>query len=98
MREYYEHIPCNTEIPCKYREEDECFEDIHHEAHPKSQYRDDLEKRFRESILNKVLTCRAIHDDIHKQDLPPRKPNEEEIREVLAHAKKIRRTGGAIQS
>ena len=97
-KEHFEYIPCNPETPCKYREEDDCFEDIHHEAYPKSEYRGQLEKRFRECALNKVLICRAVHDDIHKQDLPPRKPSEDTMREVLADAKEYKRNGGAIQS
>lgn len=83
MREHSERIPCSPDIPCKYREEDECFEDIHHEAYPKSAYRTALEKKFRNHVMNKVLICRAIHDEEHAQGLPPRKPTAEEIRRIL---------------
>lgn len=82
-KQYRERIPCDVQTPCKYREEDECFEDIHHEAHPKSAYRTQLEKKFREHAMNKVLTCRAVHDDEHAQRLPPIKPTVIEIKEFL---------------
>lgn len=83
MREHSEYIPCNPNIPCKYREEDECFEDLHHEAYPKSAYRTALEKRFRNHVLNKVFTCRAIHDDMHAQNLPPQKPDAATMRKFM---------------
>jgi hypothetical protein len=82
-REHYDYIPCNPDIPCKYREEDECFEDLHHEAYPKSAYRTELEKKFRNNILNKVMMCRAIHDEEHAQQLPPKKPSVPEMRKFL---------------
>jgi len=86
-KRHFEEIPCNSETPCKYREEDECFEDIHHEAFPKSAYRDGLEKRFREHVLNKVLICRAVHDDIHAQNLIPQKPSPEQMIQFMARKK-----------
>ena len=75
MRENHEYIPCNPDIPCKLREFGKCYEDIHHEAHPKDEYRTRLEKKFRMNILNKVLMCRAMHDDWHAQGLKPQKPD-----------------------
>jgi hypothetical protein len=83
MKEHREYFPCNPEIPCRYREEDECFEDIHHEAYPKSEYRTALEKRFRNHVMNKVLTCRALHDDEHAQNLPPRKATPKEMQSLM---------------
>lgn len=83
VREHSDYIPCNPNTPCKYREEDECFEDIHHEAYPKSAYRTALEKRFRNNVLNKVLICRAVHDDEHAQGLIPKKPSPEDMRRFL---------------
>lgn len=88
MREHYEEIPCNGSIPCKYREQDECFEDIHHEAFPKSAYRSALERQFRNHLMNKVLICRAIHDEIHAQRLIPRKGSREEMQLLMEGFKK----------
>jgi len=88
MRESYEYIPCNAATPCKYREEDECFEDLHHEAFPKSAYRTALEKQFRNHVMNKVVMCRAVHDDIHAQQLLPRKGTREEMQQLMEGFKK----------
>lgn len=83
MREHYDYIPCSPVIPCKYREREGCFEDLHHEAHPKSDYRTELEKKFRNWIMNKVVMCRQMHDEEHAQGLIPRKPTHEEIKTFL---------------
>lgn len=82
-REHIERYPCSPEIPCKYREEGRCFEDIHHEAYPKSEYRTALEKKFRNHVMNKVLICRALHDDGHAQNLPPKKASPAEMRSLI---------------
>lgn len=83
MREHRERYPCNPEIPCRYREEDACFEDIHHEAYPKSLYRTALEKKFRNHVMNKVMTCRALHDDDHAQQFIPQKPKRKEMIKLM---------------
>lgn len=83
MRQHSDRIPCNPEIPCKYRVEDECFEDIHHEAYPKPEYRTKLEKKFRNHVMNKVLICRAMHDEEHAQMLPPKKGSPEEMKKLM---------------
>lgn len=33
--------------------------------------------------MNKVLTCRALHDDEHAQQLPPRKGTPEEMKQLM---------------
>lgn len=78
-----DRIPCNPATPCKYRETDSCFEDLHHEAWPRRDYTTPLEKRFRNHVLNKVIICRAIHDDEHAQGLIPVKPTREEMRRFI---------------
>lgn len=83
MRQHSEYIPCSPNIPCKYREEDECFEDLHHEAYPKSDYRTGLEKRFRNHVMNKVIMCRAMHDEEHAQRLIPKKGTPAEMRQLM---------------
>lgn len=92
MKEHYEHIPCSEDTPCKLRDIGGCFEDIHHEAHPRSEYRTALEKRFREHVMNKVLMCRAIHNDIHANNLVPVKPNPQEMRKLIEHNEKTSRS------
>ena len=83
-----ERIPCDPNTPCKLRDTIGCFEDIHHKAYPKSEYRTALEKKFRNHIMNKVLMCRQIHNDIHAQNLPPKKPTPEEMRRLLDDERK----------
>lgn len=84
MREFREHIPCDPTIDCKLRETIGCYEDIHHEFHPKSKYRSKLEKAFRSHILNKVLICRALHNDAHATQPEPIKPTVIEMRRLLS--------------
>lgn len=95
-REAYDRIPCSPDIPCRYREEDECFEDLHHEAYPKSAYRTELEKKFRNHVMNKVIMCRAMHDEEHAQWLIPKKASPEEMRRLIQEHERLlreRRTG-----
>jgi len=82
-REYSDHIPCDPNTPCKLRDTIGCYEDIHHEAYPRRKYRTALERKFRDHVLNKVLICRAIHDEEHAQWLIPTKPTVEEMRKVI---------------
>lgn len=83
MSEHSDRIPCNPDIPCKYRDTSGCYEDLHHEAWPRRDYITPLEKRFRNHVLNKVIICRAIHDDEHAQGLIPVKPHPAEMRKFL---------------
>lgn len=75
MGEFRERYSCSQEIPCRLRADGLCREDIHHEAYPRTDYRTTLEKKFRNYVLNKVLICRALHDDEHAQHIPPVKPS-----------------------
>lgn len=74
-------IPCDHAWDCPHLERG-CFEDIHHEYHPKSAYRTKLEKQFRDHILNKTVICRRRHDDQHKNP-PPKKPSVEQMRRLI---------------
>lgn len=83
MREHSDRIPCNPDTPCKLRELEQCREDLHHEAYPKSAYRTALEKKFRNHVMNKVVMCRAMHDEEHAQWLVPKKPSPEEMKRLM---------------
>lgn len=82
-KNFSDHVPCNPDVYCNLRETIGCFEDIHHEAYPKSQYRTTLEKEFREHVMNKVLMCRMIHNEEHAQWLIPRKAEPSEMRNLM---------------
>lgn len=60
-----------------------CHVSVHHEYWPKYKYRSELEKKFREHALNKVVICRREHDEIHNTQQPPVKPSAQEMRNVL---------------
>lgn len=86
MSEYREFLPCDPERPCRVAEKlgrAACFEDVHHEAYPRREYRTRLEKAFRESPAVKVLICRALHNEIHATEQPPEKPSAGEMREII---------------
>lgn len=61
---------------------------------PASEYRTELERKFRECILNKVVTCRMIHDERHLVEEPPEKPSREEMREVIEEDERLSRELG----
>ena len=78
-----ERIPCDPNAECKLRYTIGCFEDLHHEAYPKSAYRTKLEKKFRQHVMNKVVICRNLHNDGHAQNLPPKKPSPGEMKKLM---------------
>jgi hypothetical protein len=78
-----ERLPCNPDIECKYREAGECKQDTHHLYWPRRNYIDPVAKKFRELVINKVVVCRQIHDDIHATQKPPKKPNRNQMLEAL---------------
>lgn len=79
---------CNPSPECKYYETG-CFEDVHHLYWPKSEYRSELERNFRNLGSNTMRICRATHDDIHATERPPVKPSRETmLREVAVWVRK----------
>lgn len=78
-----ERIPCNPETPCTLRDTTGCFEDEHHEAYLKRDYRTKTEKKFRNHIMNRVMMCRMMHNDEHAQWLIPRKPSPQEMKKLM---------------
>lgn len=79
-----ERLPCDPERECKYRDTDRgCYEDIDHYYFPRKNYRDSVSKAFRELVVNKTVTCRALHDERHATQSPPPKPSRNEMLAVL---------------
>lgn len=77
MSEKIKRVPCDHSWDCPHLEWG-CFEDIHHEYHPKRIYRTKLEKKFRDHVLNKTVMCRRLHDEEHKKP-SPEKPSRDEM-------------------
>lgn len=76
-----ENRACNPSEECKFFPN--CFTDIHHIYYPKSLYKTDAEKRFRNLAGNTMRICRALHDDLHAKEKPPEKPSREAIFNAL---------------
>lgn len=71
-----ERIPCQNQDVCRLRDMPRgCFEDVHHLYYPRRDYTTSIEKRFRQLDENKVLICRALHDDEHALWEVPEKPD-----------------------
>jgi len=70
-----ERRPCTNQEECRLAKLPRgCFEDVHHEVFPRRNYTGKLEKEYRELDINKVLGCRALHDEFHATHEPPPKP------------------------
>lgn len=52
-----------------------CYADEHHVYWPEYDYTTPIERAYRELDINKVQTCRWLHDDIHIDQYPPKKPD-----------------------
>lgn len=76
--------PCNPSQECKIWPN--CFMDTHHMYYPKSLYKTDAEKLFRNLAGNTMRICRALHDDLHANERPPEKPSREVIFNVIKEA------------
>lgn len=74
--------PCpNKHEGCPlYNSASGCYADLHHQYWPKSEYRTDLEKRFRNAFVE--LMCRSEHNEIHHHR-KPEKPSVYEMRQIL---------------
>ena len=66
-----------------YRKLGKCFLDVHHKYYPRVWYTRPHERKFRNLEVNKVLACRALHDDFHATNHPPVKPWKERMIEAL---------------
>ena len=61
-----------------------CFEDVHHDFYPASEYSQGVAKVFRELPENKQRLCRAIHNSIHAEQAPPIKPERAFMLQAIA--------------
>ena len=85
-----EHFPCTPEqrANCPVLEaEGDCYEDVHHEYWPKSQYRTKIEREFRSLDENKILACRALHNEIHARRRASEKPSRNEMLRIINESK-----------
>lgn len=71
-------MECLSTSDCKYQNSKHgCRQNIHHIYWPAADYKTDIEKEFRELPENKVALCMQEHDEIHRTELPPEKPDRE---------------------
>lgn len=77
-----QHIPCNPSPECKYF--GHCFEDVDHIYWPRRNYKTSIERSFRELDENKQVICRALHDERHATEQPPKKPSRDEMLQAIA--------------
>lgn len=66
---------------CKYHPR--CFSDIDHYWYPKTDYKTAIEKEFRELPEFKRQICREQHDERHRLETPPPKPDLTFMREAI---------------
>ena len=86
-----ERQPCMNQDSCRLRNSRlGCREDVHHRIFPRREYTRGIAREYRELEENKVLICRADHDEIHATEKPPVRPSYEEMREAVA------RTAGGV--
>jgi hypothetical protein len=57
--------------------------DVHHRYYYRRDYASGLSKVFRELEENKVLICRAEHEEIHATTPPPEHPSREEMLQAI---------------
>lgn len=61
--------------PLRGQQEHGCYADEHHLMWPERNYKTPIEKAYRELDMNKVQACRWLHDIIHTDEYPPKKPS-----------------------
>lgn len=85
-----EHRPCNPTEDCPLWDSRRgCREDVHHEFWPRQRY-NGVAKVFRELDENKVVMCRAEHEEIHAHR-PPEVPSLEVMHEAINQARQARK-------
>lgn len=79
-----DNIPCSTQEQCRLKNSKlGCRVDIHHLFYPARDYAKGVDKEFRELDENKVVMCRALHEDIHYLEDAPDKPTRTEMLQAL---------------
>ena len=85
-----ERFPCSPEDRenCRvFGLEGRCYEDVHHEYWPKSEYKTRIEREFRLLDENKILVCRALHNEIHARRRQSEKPSRNEMLRIINEAR-----------
>lgn len=102
-----ERVPCEPNPKCKFYKKDGCYKNWHHIFHPRRDYTQPHEKRYREDPRNIVRLCRMTHEIIHHTCEPPEKPSAEEMKVFVRNKSmerivdfdgKPRRTAESIQN
>jgi len=77
-----------------------CFVDRHHLYFPRADYSTPLEKTFRSLGQNIIELCRWAHIQLHKEQEPPPKPDQQTMAEIVlqSEAHLTRRTQDEIAS
>ena len=70
-----------------FEAEGECYQDVHHEYWPRSEYRTPVERQFRGLEVNQQFICRALHNAIHAEKRRSGKPPRKEMLRVIQEEK-----------
>lgn len=82
----------NASPECKYFESKHgCRTNTHHLYYSKRDYTTPVEREFRELPENKVAMCMSEHDDLHRTERPPLKPDRDFMLNTINTAVNIRR-------
>lgn len=90
-----ERRPCqnrNSEGCPVYQATGHCFEDVHHLYYPRRSYQSGVSRDFRELDENKIIMCRAEHNEKHATERPPLKPGLDFMKNAINRARQARRT------
>lgn len=91
-----ERQPCSQQQNCRLQDSRMgCREDVHHRIFPRRFYDKGIAKVFRELDENKVLICRALHEEIHATGQPPEMPTAEVMQEAINRVRQERIEGAA---
>ncbi len=83
-----ERIPCSNQQECRLRDSQlGCREDVHHRAFMRRDYSRGIARAYRELEENKVLICRAEHEEIHATQRPPEMPSIEVMHQAVLNAR-----------
>ena len=66
-----------------------CFSDVHHKYFPKNVYLDVVGSSYRELPQNKEQKCRWDHEELHKVEDGPEKPEEAQMLGEIALSQEL---------
>jgi len=75
---------CHLENPACPFYPDDCASNTHHTAWPRRDYKNSVERRFRNLPENKHQVCAFAHVLIHVNEAPPDKPTREVMLQAIA--------------